>query len=193
MGLYSGNYINNEMIDRSGILRAIEIEHSRIHDGLAFETDVWIQLSGTTPTYLYLDVKNCCVHFKEVQATSNNSEVLLSLFRTPTVTLNGETQSPISNCNENFQDIILPRIDIFQINSVTSEGTLIAGTRKYLAGIEGQGNTSSGGSLSNNWEKVFKGNTKYLQKIQRLSGTGTTNVLLSYRWYESTPPINPVD
>ena len=170
-------------LDPSGSITNIPIEHNKIHQGLGFETDSFITLTGQTPKYVLVKTNGCFSHFKELIVIAEKNDVLLTAFRDPVISNDGDPLD-YSNSNENFHGIELANVDLFNDPTVTEEGEMIRGSRKYLPGLEGQGQTVGGGQYATDWERVLKPNSLYLRKLERLEGTGECRVLLHYNWYE---------
>jgi hypothetical protein len=171
---------NVEVIaDRSGGAVIVDLEHHRIHRGQAFQFIAFPVLDGTTPAYRLFRTGSKVLHFKEIVATSEKTDFVLELYEGPTISNTGtEVNNKISFNRISNEDC---ELTIFTSPTVTADGFLL--DKYYLPGGEAPGGNFSGESQSSEWEFVLKPNTDYLIKGYRITGTGTNQVLVKYRWY----------
>lgn len=165
-------------------LSIIDFEHHKVHEGQAFRRLEEVNLSGTTPYYCLLETSDPVIHFKEMDISTEKSNVKIEIFRAPTVSNKGTPQDGTIPCN----DSVAPQANgmVWYCGSVVSaEGA--PKDEYYMPGGETQPNRFVGGSGGSAWETVLAPNESYLFKFQRLSGTGECRVLAKMYFYIQGP------
>jgi hypothetical protein len=177
--------VSNSIQVRGFARKTIEIEHSKIHDGRAYDVDVEYTLTGTTSIYYHLQTGEFNAHIKDLEINANKNEVKAWLYINPVV---AKSTSPleitINNSDHTSENVC--SMKIYTNSVITNEGDI----RKvyYIAGATGVANISNGESnYTDNWEFITKKNEDYLLKIQRIVEDGDTIGTFRIRLYEETP------
>lgn len=165
--------------------KTIEVEHSKIHDGRGYDTDVEIELIGTTPQYFHLETGDSQIHLKDIELTTNKANVQCFLLINPTVTKN-ESPTELTIFNSDVTSNNICSMKMYSNSIVSADGT----KRKnyFISGTQSVGNIESGSSrASDEWELILDTNSDYLIKILRTVVDGNTKVVFRLKMYEETP------
>jgi hypothetical protein len=182
-------------VDQSGSIREINIEHGKVHDGLAYISEFMVYLSGTTEQNFIFQTGQYPVHMKEVEAIPDNDEVAVAMFE-DTISTGGAQQTFTLDgiAGLSMQPIPLNRArdtfpcgcSILAAPTITQQGVdhLFI---KFMPGVSGTGQNSSGSMSQEDWERLLKLNHRYHLWVKRLEGTGTTRVKLKFKYYIVVP------
>jgi hypothetical protein len=174
-----------DLLDVSGAAKAIELDHARIHEEKAFETDYLFELSADTPQDLHIIVGAKDVHLKKIGvAVKSDDNVFVQLYRNPTATPDvSPDEVPIANCKDTSVETSV--VQILTNSDITDVGELIPGRRFFVPGAETLGPVMSVGGASTSWEKILAANNEYvLRVVAPDASTGTSVVHVTLYWYE---------
>jgi len=178
-------------IDLSGAVKIIDLEHAKVHDGLAYVSDFMVYLSGTTEQNFIFETGAHPVHMKEVEAQPDNAEVVFLFLEdsettggtAATFAIDGLTWFSMQPMPLNLERDPFPcGCSVLSNPSVTSFGNKHV-FYKFMPGTEGVGQQTSGSAAEENWERILKTNHRYHLWVKRLAGTGTTRVKLKMKYY----------
>jgi hypothetical protein len=166
-------YLN---LDANGrYLPNIEPEHTRIHEGVAFEhTDELVAANDGVVEYLFSVPAGCYPHFRSWSFTVTNSPGSVSLYEGPTVTDNGDLITPVNlnRLSGNVNGMLM-----YENPTVTADGT-----RMQVDHITG-GKLSGGSSDKYIQEFDLMPSTLYLLRYINRSGV-VSDVNPHIFWYE---------
>jgi hypothetical protein len=172
--IVGGNGDYNVNVDTyTGSLITTELEHYEIHNGRAFSIGVVSDVAGagTNRDYLLITPALKIIHFRFTYKTEAEFDV--SIQEEPTVSNNG---TPIPTYDRNRISSNSAELAVYHTPTVTLSGTTLRIERT------GSGSTT-GGSTEAQSEWIFKKNSKYLMRFNKI-GSSTHYISLRLWWYE---------
>ncbi len=156
----------------------VEQAHTKIHEGWHFTiNDVTTGVNIAAPKRYHLlapsILSEAQVHF--IFMVQADKGILVQLFESPTVTVNGTAMTPINNDRNSPNTSVL---DLYEDPIVTVDGTLIYEKISGTTTIGGEVGSESDHSR----EFLLKSNTRYQLKITVLADT--TALSTHFNWYE---------
>jgi len=165
----------------SGAYRTIEVEHAKIHDGLAYMHNGAHNIAnGVTQYHLLKNPAFNYPHLRIVTTDVTIAPAVISLYETPTTTADGTTATTF-NYNRNSANT--SSLLMYENPTVTAVGTLLESVL-IPSGGGGGGSSKPGGfgiDLPTEW--ILKQNTNYLVAITNNSGS-TIDAYVHFFWYE---------
>jgi hypothetical protein len=178
--LQDNNIVSNIIELVTGAVKGIDSDHSYIHEGRLYQSDITQSLSATNGTYA-ISIKTAedgYTHYRPSTIIASADKLTVSLYEGATVT--GGTDLDATNHNRLSANISGNTLK--KGVTVTDAGTLLE--QVYLAGTVGTGQLRSGSSLGagiNEW--VLKQDTTYL--IQLSNASDSANIVhMNIFWYE---------
>ena len=173
-----GNVAVVDLINKAQVY--MDWEHHAIHEGIAFNLNVYSTVAFGTPKYCQFKTGSKYVHLKEKTIVDGSDTLLCQFIEAPTVT-DGTTLVPTYNRNRNSSTTSV--MVIYSDPTNISGGTILE--YDYIFGADnalGGAQVSSPGAFMN-LEWVLKPNTTYIYKLENL-GDGTATFLSKLMWYE---------
>ncbi len=176
--LYGNNGTDVNVDLYSGAVGVIEQEHLKIHEGKLFTIAKRFTVTNVGGTHEFLGVVPAAVfpHFRSLTITSDGGPNDVDFYEDTTVSANGAAVTPYNN---NRNSITIPELLIYDIPTITGDGTLLEPI--LIPGTKQAG--SFGSEASNEW--ILKASSNYMIRITNNTvGAGTSNFTINMFWYE---------
>jgi len=162
--------------DPSRDLITIDIVHSKIHQGVGFNTgDLTLSVDIASPKKYLIITPDTGVRAHMIFVVETQPGAKFQFFEDTTVTANGTALSLI---NYKRDSSITPVLQIFNDPTVTADGTQLF---LWQSGTTTAGG-KVGGIIAHEDEFILKQNAKYQVLITPLSNNAT--VFIHFNWYE---------
>lgn len=165
--------------DVSKALTTMDLEHRRIHDGLAWSVSIDCgSIDSLAKKYILFKNTTEYMHFRSYTFEAIDGPFLVKLFENPTITADGTLQVEKNRKTMASDDSSL---EVYLSPTVTSNGTLL----EY--DILG-GSFKSGGSVSGTFQEwILDLNTSYLLELHNVGNQISTNNVVNAFWYRGQP------
>ena len=162
--------------DHSGNLVLIDMEHSKIHDGLGYQLSGEVSILGAGGSFdFYIKpFSGTGIHWRDYRVSTNGAPVKIALYENPTIAVTGTQATPM---NRNRFSSNVSSALISTEASASAVGSLMDVMR--IEELSKTGGELEG--LAAEW--VMKGSNSYLMRI---TNEDNSAVKLTHRffWYE---------
>lgn len=161
--------------DISKALTQIELEHKRIHDGLAWSASVDVgSINSTASKYVLIKNTSDFMHFRTFTFEAIDGPFTVKFFEAPTTSANGTLQTIFSRNRTKDNSSSL---SVYLSPTVSAEGNLL----EY--DILG-GSFKSGGTVTGVYQEwILKKDTDYLFKFTNVGNQVSGTNILNAFWY----------